>query len=460
MLVSCGLAILWATSVLAQVEPKWDTVYCEDGGAKAMALTVSNHGNLGHQGIGKANLDYWIGERECAVWDDSADENPWLGDSRIYLYDASPIFLWLDTEWVYYAYSMHDTSPGDGSFMPGEDPSVESPAWFAPQGLPDEANLHYSVFFAKDSSLRVERVLVAPNSSDPQFMIQATRFTNLARYPMYEVALGEVIDWNIPTDSGNWNGSGFDSTRNLIYQYGMEFDQDSLECLDNDLRYGGLAVLGIYENHANLSDDQHGLYTMDNVTQVEPLGRFHRDSIWNHMGNPGYGLSDSSGHSDLHMVATYRYNHTLLIGGNLTVFTLLVTEYDGGLPGLLEKVDEGIAWYNLIDPHVSCCRYVGDFNHSGIDGDPSTGAPDIADLICLVTYMFASGLQCNACSDGPNPYWGPFPEADFNCSGHDWPDIGDLIYMVTFMFQGGPPSPCWIVGDPEDMNTWIPACNR
>jgi len=117
------------------------------------------------------------------------------------------------------------------------------------------------------------------------------------------------------------------------------------------------------------------------------------------------------------------------------------------------------------DVCVTCCRYVGDIDHSGVDGYPNTGVPNINDLVFLVTYMFQGG-DCDTlsmCNDGVNcsPEYVILPETDFNCDGSDRPDIVDLVAMIQYMFGGGGlPSSCWDQVDPDDWYTWIPACNR
>ncbi len=107
------------------------------------------------------------------------------------------------------------------------------------------------------------------------------------------------------------------------------------------------------------------------------------------------------------------------------------------------------------DVCVTCCRYVGDINHSGVDGDPGSGQPDIADLIYLVTFMFQNGSCESMCNEGVNCHhdYAILPEADWNCDGKDQPDIADLVWMVEYMFCTNAVSPCW-----DDGQT--PACNR
>ncbi len=61
-----------------------------------------------------------------------------------------------------------------------------------------------------------------------------------------------------------------------------------------------------------------------------------------------------------------------------------------------------------------------------IDGSGST--PDIADLVCMVEYMFGGGCESLILA-----------ASDVDCTGGL--DIADLVYMVTYMFQGGP-APC------------------
>ncbi len=72
-----------------------------------------------------------------------------------------------------------------------------------------------------------------------------------------------------------------------------------------------------------------------------------------------------------------------------------------------------------------CCVLRGDTNHDGT-------APDIADLIYLVAFMFQEGPE-PPCMD----------EANVNGQDDVQPDIADLIYLVSYMFQEGPDlAPC------------------
>lgn len=58
----------------------------------------------------------------------------------------------------------------------------------------------------------------------------------------------------------------------------------------------------------------------------------------------------------------------------------------------------------------------------------ASGSMDIADVVYLVNYIFASG-------PAPNP----IESADVNCTGSV--DISDVVYMVNYIFASGP-APC------------------
>ena len=98
-------------------------------------------------------------------------------------------------------------------------------------------------------------------------MIQSLRVEYMPDTYYSNIVIGEAIDFDIPSDSGVRNYSGFDPTRNLIYQIGVEHNQDdSTECQDNDLRYGGLAHMEAREdNGCHVNDDYlYSAYTADN----------------------------------------------------------------------------------------------------------------------------------------------------------------------------------------------------
>lgn len=73
----------------------------------------------------------------------------------------------------------------------------------------------------------------------------------------------------------------------------------------------------------------------------------------------------------------------------------------------------------------SCC--LGD--RGNVDNSPDD-ITDIADLVYLVEFMFASGPE-PACND----------EANIDGSVDNAVDISDMVYLVEYMFAAGPPPP-------------------
>lgn len=86
--------------------------------------------------------------------------------------------------------------------------------------------------------------------ADQQFITKELKVWSLDSLALNGLVIGEVIDWDIPADSGVRNSGEIDTSRNLLYCIGAEFNQDSLvECQDNDLRYGGMSY-GYYKHYA------------------------------------------------------------------------------------------------------------------------------------------------------------------------------------------------------------------
>ncbi len=404
--------------------PMCDTIYVDDGSkAHALALILGDDGNMGDRGRGTVNLDYF-NYGDCDVFL-PGEEDSYPGDASVYLYDGSPVICWEEGGTPVCEASIFDRSSFEGGFLPVAHTSEDT----APDWLPPLAGYWVGDFFTstlstRDSSIQIDCCTFAPDSPiNPNWMVQAKRYTNLTGSDLTGLAIGEVIDWDIPSDSANWNNSGFDASRRLIYQIGSEFDQDE-ECQDNNLRYGGLAVVRQHDGY-NWSDFGYGMYTMDNSTQIYPFEGLNDDSLWKYMEqNSGFLISDSAD-ADLHSVATYQWNYALEADRELLVYTCLVTEKDG-LAAFEAACDECLAYVDAIFvfPPPDCLLR-GDIDHSG-DG------PNIADLVYLVSYMFSAGPEppCMAAADVNGDEAGP--------------DISDLVYLVSYMFSGGPPPvPCW-----------------
>ncbi|MDH4156456.1 MAG: hypothetical protein OEW00_04175 [candidate division Zixibacteria bacterium] len=223
--------------------PVWDTI-----STGCFALTVSSNGNMGNQGRGQVNLDYW--SIDC----DTVDTIP--GETDVYLYDGSPVIGWIDGNDTLANFSIYS----DGFLSENGFRSVDYHTPVTDMGT--YYAFYTGVFTTNDTSIAFEKTLYAPKASDACFVIQKLKVYSYDGATHDGLSLGEAIDWDIPSDSGRDNSCGFDASRNLIYQIGYEYNQDdTTECLNNDVRYGGLAFLEwFYKDYEEADDIPDTLY--------------------------------------------------------------------------------------------------------------------------------------------------------------------------------------------------------
>ncbi|MCK4460572.1 MAG: hypothetical protein KAW46_02150 [candidate division Zixibacteria bacterium] len=399
--VGSPLEIPIRCDVIPEIYELWpDTIE-----TNCLSLVLLANGSFGNQGVGKVNMDFFD-HGDC----DTVDSIP--GETDVYLYDGSPVICWPDGDSVRCNWSIFGTGPlYANGFLPV---SCEEPV--------DSGDFYFyqSEFITHDSGIGVRQSWYAPKDQPDscQFLIHRLRVYSNDGQTHYNLAIGEVIDWDIPADTGIQNNSGFDANLRLVYQNGAEYDEDPEECLDNDDRFGGISLVQIMGEGEYPSEEFYGAYTADNATQVYPSGGLDADSVWKYAEyNEGYVIEQTQ-NIDLHSMMTYRFGHTLQPGDTLDIVSVLATSM-GGYADFIAAVQAGHQWsYDHLLPHFSCC--VG--MRGNIDFDPGD-AIDISDLVYLVDYMFTGG---------PEPPC--FEEADVTGDGEI--DIEDLICIVDGMFLG------------------------
>ena len=375
--------------------PIWDTI-----STGCLSLTVSTNGNMGNLGRGKVNMDYW------AIDCDTLPEIPGL--TEYYLYDGSPVITWVKRETTDTVGSLavfdEDYLSGNGFRQVGAHTPVVD------MGTHYEFNT--GVFVTNDSSIALEKTWFAPKGTDC-FLVQRLKVYSYDENHQYDLSIGEIIDWDIPSDSGVKNACGYDAGRNLIYQVGAEYDQDDNECLDNSQRCGGIAF----------------------------LEWFYRDYEW------------------LDKTPDTMY-----------FYTALATAYDGGVAELQSKIDAASAWYNSnittsLDLYtVSGTDFVGaaalDFytespSQTGLEvGDVYYGmntrhlvdryycfTDSLTDLFTVMTFVNDVELTGVDCCNGHR--------GNANNDPSDKAGISDVSYLLTWLFgmPSGPAPAC-----PEEAN--------
>jgi len=400
--------------------PSWDTI-----STGCLQLTVSNHGNAGHLGLGRVNMDYT-----------PEGNGEWRSDAEVYLGDAATVIGWIDATDTNINTAMYNLPIGNAnSLLPLGGGYHETLPW---------ADIcHSGLFVNRDSSLAIQATWYAGRDAafSRGFIIKATKLYAFDGLSHPDILVGEFCDWDIPADSqsvDNDSGPGTDldpPTQTVVFQQGVEYDgyNDEAETAsggwDESQRYGALYFLSGYvysgpEQTRSVIEAPDLLYTAANARYVYPYAYgFHPDTLFTLHNRQGEYISDSS-HTDLHSGMTYVSNFDLGADDTLYFYTAYLTTMNALWPeastgtGPGEIAADALAFFLEYLAHDSgCCAVPGDANHDG--------TADISDLTYFVDFMFA---------DGPEPICPEEFDNDSNCDL----DISDLTYFIDFMFGGGP----------------------
>ncbi|MBK7142146.1 MAG: hypothetical protein IPH75_08705 [bacterium] len=401
------------------VFPVWDTVTTQCG----IPLTVGTNGNLGAHGIGGANFGFWQTSPEC----DTGENNP--GNADIYLADASPVIVRRAGVGNYIgSWSVHS---GDVTSPNGFKPLFPSPnrGYFSGarwQGY------NSGIFCTTDSLVKLERTVWAPNGATNndscKFVIMRTRiFPYSIGMSVSGLAIGDVFDWDIPSDSGELlNIAGTDPTRRLVYMRGFDSADPGTDCYNNSLRYGGAALIKMHMKDCVGNTTLFAGYNAANDSFVYPAGGFVPQQLWENMQSTGY--SNESRIADLHSMLVYKNGaanagFTLPANDTLNIWTAIaVVRPTGGttaqgLDSLRKEIDKAFAWSNNV---ATCCCGCCELTRGNVISIPWT-TPNLSDLSYLIAYMTVT----------PRPVIYCFAEADVNGSGDI--DISDLSLLITFL---------------------------
>jgi hypothetical protein len=291
-------------------------------------------------------------------------------------------------------------------------------------------------------NLAVQEWWYAPKQPDScNFIIQCLRVYPYDGQQHADLVIGAAVDWDIPADTGSDNGSDFDTSRSLIYQFGGEYNQDdSTECQENNARYGGIMFLdGFLVNDTialgdSIISNHYSAYTRDNATYVFPRESFVPQELYANMRDTGYSTYSSahpdSQFVDLHTVMTFSAMADLGATDTLLYYTSLVSVMNGALTDLQEIADRSYQWYSdYIKPAPSgCCNPP---LRGNVDYDVGDNV-NVADLTYLIDYLFRGGA--------PPSCW---TEGNVNGDIGEQINVADLTYLVDYLFRGGlSPPPC------------------
>jgi hypothetical protein len=385
-------------------------------------LKIYNNGQLSN-GTANASLDFIdpLDPDDCA---------------SIYLYDGSPIICRDVGGEKRCFFTIYDNSYG----------SEHALRPLSPLLVDSEGNNSYtyatSEFITADSTMALRAHYYVPKHADScSFVIEKLEFWNLSEVILTDVAIGEVLDWDIPMyEGGSSNESGTDPDRNLIYQYCCGHDE--CDTLAPCQRYGGIAAAA---DVGSLPDGFKNYFTLENDVYVYDTGPFGEqaplpaDTIYSLMsGNSGFNTATLDTCEDLTTLVTFGL-YNIMPGTTYCVVKILSTsrnDADGTI--LKDNIDKANAFIED-HPEIKCelppepCDCIpGDANNDG--------TVNVGDAVYIIAYVFKGGPP-------PLPYETCSGDANGDCQCN----IGDAVYIIAYVFKGG--------SDPVDCETWRVNCD-
>jgi hypothetical protein len=346
----------------------WDTI-----ATACLSLTIGNNGNYGHQLTGVA-MDY----SDVGECDPTATR---------YIFDGSTVITYENGS---------DTVAGHSFFNRQYFTLVDN---LTPT-VPTVTTTDYDVYetgtmVTLDSLIAMDVTWWAPKQPENcHFIIKRTKvysYDGLAHSGLY---VGDIIDWDVPSDNNADNTAGYDTDYNLIYQQGWE---DFGGCQPNDVRFAGMALLGWYLNDDTCfidSSDAYGAYSRRNSFYIGPTGGPVTGVLYYHMNTAGYWVY--SGADDLYSVMTYMGDLALGSEDTAYIYSMLSTVQDGTADSLRADIDRARIWIkNYLDEGCGCCgMYTG--GYTGNTNSSTDGKITLSDITVLIDHVFISkeDLEC------------------------------------------------------------------
>ncbi len=426
--------------------PNVDTI--STGVVKLQVATNGQFGGGNTVGTGgnktRVGLDFWGNPAEC----DTVDSIP--GNTERYIFDGSyavggpgvglapgdPVG---DTNMAVQIFnvgprtrqSVYQTTPQSGPTTAGI-----LQTWSSGRSVNSDTSLAFTMrWVAPQVTAQYGTLANKTWYADQQFVTRELKIWSIDGVGHDSLAIGDVIDWDVPGDSGGGVQNTGDSSgaRRLMYQRGTEYNDvnDTLECQDNDARFGGVAFafLRAYWNHDNNNGTAKQWTIRDSIgyggffdANAHTELSFTSPRLWANMkANQGYRKwthpHPDSLRLDLHTVLTGAQLYDLAVGDTVVLYTVYasVLEDLAGPARIQQLAERG---RNFATYFGCCVGTKGDLDGNGAEAN-------ILDLNFAVGKIFRGGLK-PACQG----------EGDVN-SDKSILDILDLNFLVSKIFRGG-----------------------
>jgi hypothetical protein len=407
-------------------------------------MIFNNAGNIGKGGEDGYTLDYFD---DCDTANNVTGAND---NAEIYLYDASPFLLRVSgSDTILNSYIWDANWLDNDGFRPLKGITIDS------SGTNGYNYAYTGKYLSKDSAIAIETEYYLPTHPDTSdFIVQKIKVYSNMTATIPGVMIGELMDWDIPSDSGVDNGSTFDAGRKLMYCYGGEYGADTgslapwNDCILANDRAGGIAYVGgflVKKGMANADTDSlamKGMFTGSNSNWQASTGNFPPGALYQKLWEGGALFSGyepwegqtadpESIYVDLNMVAFYGQFDLGYVpppsasaGTDTLVFIkILATTNDQQAKGrtMGQIIDQARAWIRGRRGMGNCCNKAGDANNNG--------TVQATDVTYIVNYMYKDGSR--------PPCIG---EAD--ATGNGVVQATDVTRVVNFMYKSGPAPIC------------------
>ncbi|SYZ71884.1 exported hypothetical protein [Candidatus Zixiibacteriota bacterium] len=403
------------------------------------AIWFNNAGNVGRGGD---LIDGWNGMAFFNDCDTAGNVSGSNDNAKTYLYDASPFVLraFGATDTSFFNYIWDEDWLSANGMRPLYDATVDSLT---------HSDYQYGVtgrFLTRDSAIAMECEYFAPTSADSSdFIIQKIKYYNRTGATINGVFLGEAMDWDVPSDSGVEDGSGFDAARKMMYVFGGEYGADTgtnstwNDCVLANQRYGALAYYGGYRKVGTNMADSIGstkcMFTGTNQNWQRLTGNFPPQALYTKLaGLSGYeawqstvpSMEDSL-YQDLNMVTCYgQYN--IATTDTLVFMKIFSTVYNSGLTGLQASIDKAKQWmlnrpaiFGYPPKPLTCCVVAGDADNNG--------SVNILDVSKIINWKYKGAAA-------------PVCQSQADADGNGAVNILDVSRIINWKYKGGIPAVC------------------
>ncbi len=397
---------------VANIDWPWNSYYTMETTCKK--LRVYNNGEISNNAVNES-MDYIDDPDDCA---------------NIYLYDGSPIICReSDGEKRCFFTVYENDYNSDHALRQTSDVYIDNTT-------STDYTRAWTHFVTADTAIGMCVDYFAPTHPDfCEFIIQRISFWNLTEETLTDVAVGEWLDWDIPsydaTHSVSDNESDFDATRNLIYQVSCWNDDCDTTVESN--RIGGIASAAYYgfKNYMTIENDvyvySNGPYGSDAPVPDEPIYDLMT-------GVDGFDRAYIDSCEDLSTLITFDV-YNLDPGDTIKVMAVLVTSRnDPGGANLRDEAQMAIAfimeypeiyWYPISFPIPADANYDGIIN--------------VGDAVYIIAYVFNGGAPPE-----------PFPVYCGDSNGDCQCNVGDAVHLINYIFKDGQ--------EPPTRGEWIDLC--